>query len=364
MADGRAGYTGVVYSEYEAGYTSAEGYTGVVRGTMASGYTGAAFVPSAPVTTKGGSAAGPILVTTGGRSEVDPIPVTPSPYDGVAADRGTAPGAALPLDYRSAPPSVDSGISREEEEAEPPPPPPQDPAAGQLAPIEAPYSEGDDARVGKIDELVRSLLSVGRQIRLSPVPEPNESLARAQRLLEKGLAPVPLGSRIVEGEPDLLQELWPRMPEPKAFGRDLVGRLADFLDQKVAETLAQSKPNNLGVAYLQGILQEVLSTMIQATRSTTEQNIDPVGTTLDLAKGLVEAIRGRMDKEGESFWEAVDSVLNPVTKLVRAGEQANEIAGEALAADRRGRGIMLCVLLARQAAARLKLASLLPTSTA
>lgn len=123
---------------------------------------------------------------------------------------------------------------------------------------------------------------------------------------------------------------------------------ADFLDQQVAETLAQTKPNNLGVAYLQGISQEVLSTMIRATRSTTELLLDPTGTVLDSAKGLVEAIRGRMDKEGESFWEAVNSVLNPVTRLVRAGEQANEIAGEALAAARRGE-LDNAVRLAREA---------------
>jgi len=80
MADEQAGYTGVVYTEYEAGYTGAEGYTGVVRGTIASGYTGAASVPSAPVTTRG-------------RSEVDPLLATPSPYDpAVAVEEASSAG--------------------------------------------------------------------------------------------------------------------------------------------------------------------------------------------------------------------------------------------------------------------------------
>jgi hypothetical protein len=99
MADGQAGYTGVVYSEYEAGYTGAEGYTGVVRGTIASGYTGAASVPSAPVTTSR-SEVDPLLVTpspydpaVADRDTAPPISVTPSPYDPVVADRDTAPGA-------------------------------------------------------------------------------------------------------------------------------------------------------------------------------------------------------------------------------------------------------------------------------
>jgi hypothetical protein len=118
MADGQAGYTGVVYSEYEAGYTGAEGYTGVVRGTTASGYTGGASVPSAPVTTRSRSEVDPLLVTpspynpaVADRDTAPPISVTPSPYDPVVADRDTAPGADAPVE--EAPSAAIGGSLRE-----------------------------------------------------------------------------------------------------------------------------------------------------------------------------------------------------------------------------------------------------------
>jgi hypothetical protein len=293
----RAGYSGAVYSEYEAGFSSAEGYTGVVRGTIASGYTGAAPVPSAPVSTKG-------------RSDIVPVMVTASPYDEAVAEPGTAPGAAVPLDYRAPAPALDlDAVKEADEEALSRA---RDEGADAPAFAEVLAVPGEDAPEA-IDVMVREVSSLVPEVRLSPNPEPNESLARAIQLLREPSGPG-----------------WPfRRPS------DLLGPAAEALDSQLAEVLAESKPNNLGVALIQGIIQEGLSTAIRAGPSAIDRGVNPIGAAFDSMSQLVQAIRDEMGR-GESFWGAANAVLNPATRALSAGWEANSIAGEALAAAQRG----------------------------
>jgi hypothetical protein len=103
MADGQAGYSGVVYSEDEAPYTGAEGYTGVVRGTTASGYTGTTSAPS------------PAPSSLAVRSEVDPIPVIPEPLE-TPAGTGESGGGSIELGGASMignPPSYEGVVLEE-----------------------------------------------------------------------------------------------------------------------------------------------------------------------------------------------------------------------------------------------------------
>ncbi|MEZ7127984.1 hypothetical protein ACBR40_21895 [Nonomuraea sp. AD125B] len=275
MAADEAGYTGVVHSDYYAGYSTAEGYTGVVHGTTASGYTGTA---PAPVTSRRSSG--------GARPSA-----TASPYDEVVAEAdrvGDDAGATGP--------AIDPGEARQAEESPSPPPLPP-----------------DDRRVTLLNELARDLVSLERQIRLSPDPEPpNAALDRARRVL---------------GEPYTIIGSNPLV--------DLLGEGAEHLNRQIGEAIAQTKPGDLGVAYLQGVLQETLSTLVGAGAAMGQAMIDPSSFALRSASDLVNAIREHM-AQGEAFWEAVNSVLNPMTRVLNNAWEANETAGRALEAARTG----------------------------
>jgi hypothetical protein len=133
MADA-AGYTGMVASEYAAGYTGAEGYTGVVYGKGASGYTG-----SVPVTTRGSpraaEAAGPqssydsVVEPAAILSEVAPTIGRP---DG-SADVGSA---TMPDLFGAVPPSgYDNVIVLSPEESTRVPSPTDQKAGGEVRQI-------------------------------------------------------------------------------------------------------------------------------------------------------------------------------------------------------------------------------------
>jgi hypothetical protein len=313
MAGKKAGYSGAVYSQYEAGFTSAQGYTGVVRGTIPSGYTGAAPVPSAPVSAKGSPGVAPVMVTA-------------SPYDGALANPGTAPGAAIPLDYRPPAPPIDVDAVRELEEVE------DEEATESLSPapdedIDVPISAeaAEDADDYRSAEIINSIVTnvVGLMPELDrPEPEPNNALAAAERMLLGG---------------------GPHRPSRPS---EIVRPLTDALNEQVARAIAASKPNNLGVAYVQGILQGLAGTLIGLGPGFLDTLADPEGARED----TMRAIREEMAK-GASFWEAANTVLNPMTRALILGWEANNLAGEALAAAQRGEWD-LAVRLARQSGNR------------
>jgi len=273
-----AGYTGVVHSEVDAGYTSAEGYTAVVRTAAASGYTGTV---SAPVT--GNSAAG----TRGGRGDA-----TPSAYDAAVVEGHATPGSAAPL---GASPQTDGG-SR-----------PQTSVGDAWA-----SGDGDDL-TDDLASFAASVIGLREDLRSTPEPEPNRSLRSAEEALRGGL---PL-----------------RPTEP--FARPLVGPLAEYLDQQVAQAIAESSPTTLGEAYVQGIFLEVTSTLLRGGAGYLDGRLDPLSSSIRSVIRQIDDIRRRM-LAGEGFWEAVNSVANPAVTGLTKGWEANEVAGRAIAAQRRG----------------------------
>jgi hypothetical protein len=315
MAGADAGYTGVVYSDVDAGYTSAEGYTGVVRSRVASGYTGST---SASVTTSGRAGRTGRSAPTSPQTwqEADSGSRVRSPYDATIVERGREPGSSAPLDYRESSPPVDPGAARLAAEEELAPVPPRDFGSddAESPTVEAEPDRLENDRTALLDAFVRSLFSVQDQLRLSPQPEPNRALESARDLLAGGVKPSPIG------------------PPP---GTELLGPLADYLSGQISEVLAETKPDTLGTAYLQGILQGLADTLIRGYVGLGQQTRDPIGTSIRTATELLDAIRAHT-QAGEGFWEAVNSVLNPAARLFSEASQANEIAGKALEAARQG----------------------------
>ena len=299
MAKKAAGYTGVVYTDVDAGYTSAEGYTGVVHTKGASGYTGAA-----PVTARGKSS-GTARAMPGIPPGIDINSFTRSPYDSSVVERGQEPGstASEPDAYRTLPPEVNDGE---------PPEPENQAASPSTQPPDSPEAR-DDAQATTLDSFVRSLFDVRDQLRLSPQPVPNRALEQARNLLQNGLPVSPLPAHPVQ----------------------LLGPLADLLNKQVADAIAQTKPNTLGDAYLQGIAQGLFEGGLGAGVGLVQMGADPIGTSIRTATELLQAIREHM-ADGEPWWMAVHSVLNPADRLFTEAWQANQIAGEAAEAYRRG----------------------------
>jgi hypothetical protein len=317
--DNGGGYTGVVYSAEAAPYTGADGYTGVVYSEVGSGFTG-----QAPVTAENAPAGDATdLTRPGAGAEVSPLRVTPSPYDQALVSRGGAPGSQTATNYAPppGPPSADELESMADQFADDQPDPgtPDDPAPEPAPPPpelnDGPVTpEGTDTRTDLLNQLANDYLDLRRQIQLSPDPEPNRAAEMAQRLLQTRQPPPPAGP-------------------PTAH--DLTGPLAEWMQNQVAQAIASSKPSSLGAAYMQGILQEAVSTIIAQGASAADMQLDPVGTSIQSAQQIIESIGDHMS-QGEGFWEAVNSVLNPMVRVFNNAYDANEIAGRAMGAFRAG----------------------------
>ena len=222
MADEQAGYTGVVYSDYEAGYSGAEGYTGVVRGTIASGYTGAAPVPSAPVGTTGQSEAAripaipwPLEAPTdtgesgSGSIELGGLPILDNPpsYEGAVLDEaddviGIDESHAQPiiddppsyegvvLDESRVDPDIGSrpgydGVIASEEPSVSSSPTPMRPGFGDVRIVE---SEAEAAARAQLRQFASHLLEVQLKADLlQPMMTDNPNLVEQHRVLDAHL---------------------------------------------------------------------------------------------------------------------------------------------------------------------------------
>jgi hypothetical protein len=306
MADNTGGgYTGVVDSQVAAPFTGAEGYSGVVYSDVASGFTGLA----APAGPPGAGAQAPV---TAAPAQTGPG-VTPSSYDQAVMTGGSAPASNTATSYAPPPPdlsdqdlqtladasgSADSGG-----------------AASDGAPATPQYA-GPHANM--VDELVRDYTDAVRQIQLSPMPEPNRTVQEARRLLH-GLPSPPLT----------------QMPS----SRQLIGAGADWLQNQAAQAIASTRPSTLGEAYLQGIMQESVTAITGAAAGIIENVLDsssdPVGAAIENARQLIGTIKDHMS-QGEGFWEAVNSTLNPAVQVLNQAWTANQVAGQALAAYQAG----------------------------
>jgi hypothetical protein len=293
--NGGGGYTGVVESTVAAPYTGAEGYSGVVYSTIESGFTGVA--------------AGPGQVGPAAQAPVTRAPrragpgVTPSPYDQAVMTGGSAPASNTATSYAPAPPDLsdqdlealaDAGDSAAE--------------SGTTTP------QGTDTNADLIDQLVEDYVNVQRQVQLSPMPEPSRAVQEARRLLQG-----PPGQPLAE------------LPSLQS----LIGNGADWMQNQAAQAIASARPATLGDAYLQGIMQELASAMISTGANAVSSSVDPVGATIQTARQLIGSISDHMS-QGEGFWEAVNSTLNPVVQVLERAYDANQIAGQALAAYQAG----------------------------
>ncbi|MFD4142806.1 hypothetical protein [Streptomyces sp. NPDC058572] len=316
------GYTGVVHSAEQVGYSSAEGYTGVVSSPVVSGYTGAA-----PVTSHRGSGA----VSGTGTPRSSP---TPSRYDTVV--RENAPGAYAATDYLPEPPTLDLDLVREVDETSPDPGPevsqPVPAPAGPPSPSEGanpgpqadalrtepgPLSRArgeDQALARALSSLVDDWLDLERRGRLSPGPIRNEALEPGLRSLSGPGALAPFGG-----------------PYPAR----LLGELAPLLDEQIEQALDSAPATDLGVAYLQGLGQGLLSALAGTGAGLAGSALDPVGSAVSTASSLLAELRRRTDN-GESLYEAANGVFNPVVQATEAWIEADELAGEALQAARAG----------------------------
>jgi hypothetical protein len=303
MADDTGGgYTGVVDSQVAAPFTGAEGYSGVVYSDVASGFTGLA----APAGPAGAGAQAPVTAAPG---QTGPG-VTPSPYDQAVMTGGSAPAGNTATSYAAPPPDLsdqdlqalaDAGGSGG--------------AASDSAPATPQYA-GPHANM--VDELVRDYTDAVRQIQLSPMPEPNRTVQEARRLLH-GLPSPPLT----------------QMPS----SRQLIGAGADWLQNQAAQAIASARPSTLGEAYLQGIMQESVTAITGAAagfiENVLDSSSDPVGAAIENARQLIGTIKDHMT-QGEGFWGAVNSTLNPAVQVLNQAWTANQVAGQALAAYQAG----------------------------
>ncbi|OAA20996.1 hypothetical protein UG55_106633 [Frankia sp. EI5c] len=307
----QAGYTAITYSDVTAGYSSSAGYTGVVHTELPVGHTGTTPVTAA-VARRGaaGTATATAVAEAVGVAAAVPVDAgtaARSGYDDVLAEPGTAPGSETPTIPRAGPPiavrSAPAPIPAGDDDIED--------GSADTATDHGP--DATDSLLPLLDTVVDEWLSLRERARLSPP------------------ATAPLG--------------WPAaVPLLRVAPLDA---LATVLDEQVDQVLARSRPATLGEAYLQGILAEGLSTLTHAAAGQADTLLDPQGAairaTLDLIRQLSEHLA-----QGESFWEAVNSTLNPMVGVLEHGWQANEIAGAALRASQAGH-IRESVELAREA---------------
>jgi len=298
----RAGYTGVVQGTEMVGYSSSDGYTGVVAARVTSGYTGAAPVTAAPTR------------VAASRAPTTTPPVRQSRYDQAVQTNPvdtTAPGSTgQPLD-------LDEVREIDEEDPEPEEAreqPGEDPPSGSVSELTPPMSrDGTETTVSDLIGLVDRIVNLERQARLSPQPT-NDALEGARRALTGTLTTAAFGGQ---------------------HPVHLIGKLATALDDQVEATLATSPPSNLGVAYLHGIGQAVLSGLTSAGSGILAVTQDPIGTAINQARGLIDEIDARVD-QGQSVLTAVNGVLNPVSRAGHAWNAAEDLAGAALEAAEDG----------------------------
>jgi hypothetical protein len=270
------------------------GYTGVVDSEVAAPFTGAdgysGVVYSDVASGFTGVATAPVSAAP---ARTGPG-VTPSPYDRAVMTGGSAPGSNTATSYAPPPPNVsDEDLQALADAATP---------ADSGEPATA---QGTGAHVDMIDQLVGDYTDAVRQIQLTP---------RSQT-------------------------------------KQLAGPGADWLANQAAQAIASARPSTLGMAYLQGIMQESAATIINGAagiaENATSSTFDPVGTAIEGARQLVGTTRDRM-RQGEGFWEAVNGTLNPAVPVLVNAWTANQTAGQALAAYDAGHWDE-AVRLARQA---------------
>ena len=290
------GYTGVVQGTEMVGYTSADGYTAVVASGVTSGHTG-----TTPVTAATRQA-------THSRSVTTP-PVPGSAYDQAIGTDATSVGpssAARPFDLDEV---------REIEEADLDDEPAEQGRQPNLEASTAATADRDgEATAGAIARLVDRLVDLERHARLSPQPT-NSALEEAWRALTGPPTEAPFGGQ---------------------HPVHLIGELATAgFDRQLEAALAASPPSNLGVAYLQGIGQAVITGLVSASSGIVSTQVDPIGAALNQAWSLVDEIETRVE-QGQSLLTAVNGVLNPITRAAAAWNAADAAAGAALDAAAMG----------------------------
>jgi hypothetical protein len=332
-------YSGVIQSGEVAGYTGAGGYTAAapVYGSSSSnkasamagytggqGYTGAVPVygstssTNAPVTEKSRRAPAP-ADTSSTTSQSTPRPGrTDSAADSVVMEYGEAPGQLPPFDYS-------------------PPPPPDPLPANEAAAEELETTTADNADRHTAEEaltlaqLAMGLLQAQQRYAAHPEPEPNNALERAMRFLETVGGAQRLGP--LSGLPPVIDpQLLPNFHKTfAAYPQDLLGAAADVLRAQAAAVIASTRPTNLGIAYLQGVGLGLFNAAVGIGEgiARTASEVSVIGG-LRQAVQVMEQIDERI-AQGESPWEAANSVLNPLVRITEQVILANEIAGEALA---------------------------------
>jgi hypothetical protein len=318
----QAGYTGVVQSDVQVGYTGASGYTGIVHDSVASGYTGTA---EAPVTAKP-RAVGTRESTTAREPAMSSSDAAPrSPYDAAVLDQGEAPGVDEPLDYSlTAPGESPSGAASQADHEQ---------TTGQADAVAA-------ERSAAVADLASALAQAQQRVAITPEPAPNRALALAEAALRSGSVGGdwtnqwrwPLGA--FPGANPGRQDPW-RVPGPYLWSKDLLGIGSEQLRRLAADAIAHTRPTNLGMAYLQGIGLGLFDTAVGAAEGIAGAAVDPVGTAIEQASAVMHAIDDRIAR-GESVWEAANFVLNPLVRLGEAAIEANDLAGQALASARHG----------------------------
>jgi hypothetical protein len=294
-----AGYTGVVYDDWAAGYSSAEGYTGVVTGQTASGYTGAA----------------PIVAKDRRRSTPSPS-VPKSSYDATLAEPGMAPGSDGPADYQ--PPLPLEGEADLDQAA----PPPAEAAGGSsavAAPSPAPAQAAADPITGAVNKLAVDALREDHEIQLSP-PPPTAFGAPESAVMPGSLTRIDTGEPVTEEQ--LAQALRAMQPP------DVFGQAADALTRQWSAVMAAHPPTTALGAALQGAADELSRSVIQGATALAKSALDPGAGMEESVIEAIGKIRRRLS-EGDSLVRAINVTLNPMVTALDRGRAAVEFARDA-----------------------------------
>ncbi|MEU6371166.1 hypothetical protein ABZ876_37145 [Streptomyces sp. NPDC046931] len=304
-------YSGVLHSSQVAGYTGAEGYTGVVP------VVGASSGSDAPVTTVAQPLSDETLAREFGVLRAAPTRSggpgpgrSESAADAVLMERGEAPGKDAALGYAVPPPAADTPIDeRAAEEAD---------VVSTMA--------ADALTAGQalaFADLVAGLTRTQQRLAARPEPTPYQALEQAKALLRRSIVPDLRISPFVP-MPGLVPNS--RLPYPQ----DLIGAGADALREQAARAVAATRPGNLGLALIQGVGLGLLDAAVGQAQGLAEDTTgDPLTNSLRRMGRIIDGIDERISL-GESPWEAANSVLNPMTRVLIKPVEADQLAGEAL----------------------------------
>jgi hypothetical protein len=197
-----------------------------------------------------------------------------------------------------------------------------------VVPVEGSTATSETAQQAlELAGLASTIANAQQRVAAQPQPAPNRALEAARLALRGGTLP---DFRITPFAP--LPSLSPVGIGPiYPFGQDLLGPGADALRQQAADVVAATRPSSLGIAYLQGIGLGLFDAAIGAAQGLAEAIANPIGSGLRQAKELMQQIDARI-AQGESLWEAANSVLNPVARFFEEASVANALAGQAIEA--------------------------------